>query len=610
MEMDKVTMEQLLQHVESNPDNLDANGKFDVNAALERVAKGYAARNFTQPEASRPSFYASNATGTPVIQMNGNGVPTQAQMGNGGMVPTRETRLPTDVMDAIVKQASTGNPGDLTRLVVDAQDAQYQSALQNSQQSGMVKQASAPNVTAPNSMADFYSQFKARTVVIDKIDDLPTRGTEVSNLAGDVAGYLAQARVGISKTAEGIYGVPELEKTLVEREAADRASPNYKYFLSDSPVTAKVRTDLEQARTFARQKAADLEKQSPEMAKLDIESRAFLATQDKITTGMMNKSTAQADRDLNMIAQVGIDAIQVGKDLNPGYTEAESAKFMLTARTDPVIRQLVDATASNSSEALVGVALANNSARADQLVANKQAVAVAAGNPALIEGAKARALSDIRDMRKMTTDPVRMQKLLARVYTPDDLEKTNSIRAERSLSLSPAQRLKEEQDFYRNAVLVDKSKTHLANIVTSVNNWDANTLAKVQSDPDMTALISAVGKEGIPPSLENLVGKVMLIPDNKVKAATISKLKDYVKQTVDVNNRGLYGQVDLMSATAAIDKATAKHVVSRLGAAGEYLGKSLDKSINVLLPVHTTSTLISGAYNYLTEPLGENDGTN
>jgi len=105
--------------------------------------------------------------------------------------------------------------------------------------------------TAPTQDSMSYQKFAETRNNISATEDPLERGTKVAELIGSVQAHISKIYGEVAKTAEAMYGIPELEKNLSQAISEDKADPMYAKFLSDSPITAKIRTDLEQARSQA-----------------------------------------------------------------------------------------------------------------------------------------------------------------------------------------------------------------------------------------------------------------------------------------------------------------------------------------------------------------------
>lgn len=96
-----------------------------------------------------------------------------------------------------------------------------------------------------------------------------------TNLVGQVAADKAKAWDQAYKLAADKIGVTSLESELQQNEALDRADPKWQQFQADSPITAKLRAQLQSARGQVDDVAKTFLAANPTLASLDAQMKAI-----------------------------------------------------------------------------------------------------------------------------------------------------------------------------------------------------------------------------------------------------------------------------------------------------------------------------------------------
>lgn len=96
-----------------------------------------------------------------------------------------------------------------------------------------------------------------------------------TNLVGQVAADKAKAWDQAYKLAADKIGVTSLESELRQNEALDRADPKWQQFQADSPITAKLRAQLQSARGQVDDVAKTFLAANPTLASLDAQMKAI-----------------------------------------------------------------------------------------------------------------------------------------------------------------------------------------------------------------------------------------------------------------------------------------------------------------------------------------------
>ena len=142
---------------------------------------------------------------------------------------------------------------------------------------------------------------------------------EARGLMADITTSIAQAQATLEgealKFGANKFGIPALEQQLVQTQAADRQSIGWYPGIGDSPITQKVRAQLEQANVAARQAAG-------EYLKTNVNAAALNAAKE--TASAAFKRIDRIDQQ-NEILQGSLKARTMEKKLIKQETDAEVA---------------------------------------------------------------------------------------------------------------------------------------------------------------------------------------------------------------------------------------------------------------------------------------------
>lgn len=419
---------------------------------------------------------------------------------------------------------------------------------------------------APEDMS--YENFAKARSSLSSITDIEQRGIKVAELIGSVQAHARKQYGDIADTANRMYGVQELEKTLQQAIEEDKADPSYHLFLSDSPITAKIRTDLDQARQNATIKSKDLYDQNPELARLETEAKMLAESEVRLMNLMENRLyraeakadvKAQKDEDKAMreIAMAGSNGVKIAELVDPGLNtdEKKAIWFNTKVKQDPDLGVL--ANGMNSPEGLIDAVLYTKSTVVPDVASSLHAQVVAPNNPALQEVEKNKAFLELTKLKKDINNPVTRDKILEDVY-PNKLERETQIKTLqlKTMNMAPKDALAAETSFYRDMALISLSKKKASMMVSDVTSWDAATVENLNRSPTLAPVLVAAKTSGLQPSLENLIATIYKIPDLATRQARIAELRQLANTAVNQQNKGLYGQVPSNSLDAEINRAT------------------------------------------------------
>lgn len=283
-------------------------------------------------------------------------------------------------------------------------------------------------------------------------------------------------------------GLPRLVAELAAAEAADRADPKYVPGMGDSPITAKIRTDVDQARNFADGEAKRYLAQNPQYAVL----KASLATADseiaRITKLADRKAaiednallradiTRQAKEDQLTDEARGLDGptrqrlLMLSPDLaqvDPAKLDADMVRTIKARGKDKAWMQALQAP----EEALPALALVGNQHAVDLVVAKEEANT---GNSPEIT------LARIENLRKSTLDGKFMKKAFEEQFASEGLQgKALKTKVDDSIAAFNAKGLTAEGKQQNQAVRMQMAlelakKSATTNFANNAGSWRIN----------------------------------------------------------------------------------------------------------------------------------------
>jgi len=158
---------------------------------------------------------------------------------------------------------------------------------------------------------------------------------EARGLMADITTSIAQAQATLEgealKFGANKFGIPALEQQLVQTQAADRQSIGWYPGIGDSPITQKVRAQLEQANVAARQAAGEYMKTNVNFAALNAAKEnatavfkrieridiANVETNSRLAAVSAQKKLDKAEMDAEVAANLSPDALNRIAILHP-----------------------------------------------------------------------------------------------------------------------------------------------------------------------------------------------------------------------------------------------------------------------------------------------------
>lgn len=139
---------------------------------------------------------------------------------------------------------------------------------------------------------------------IRAMEDPVIRAQMMGQLQADAEVYKSQIRATVGEQAAIRLGVPNLEQMLAQNEALDRQDPRWADFQSDSPQTAKVRTQLMQARAAAEAETNRMLQSNISIAAIDAQLQAASQVYNRGEAATTRAETYQEQRKLSKEMQI------------------------------------------------------------------------------------------------------------------------------------------------------------------------------------------------------------------------------------------------------------------------------------------------------------------
>jgi hypothetical protein len=340
--------------------------------------------------------------------------------------------------------------------------------------SGFLRQVQSP--TAANTEATPLSQVQSLLAETDSITDSGEKLKHLFKIKGAMNTALTDYSGKALQQAESEYKVKELEATLEQRIAADKAHPMYSKYLSDSIETEQVRQQLDQARNHSEAAAAKYLLRNPDVAKLKYEVGSQLdAQQAMLTKEMDRQSNIDMKQEVKMEA-LGNGAVDVAMKLNPGMTPEQATKYAVANVNNDTFVKL--AQASEDAPTIVSMALdPKTHVEAAKFLAAKQAEMITGGtrdkNEAGYDNALSKAKSQIQLMQYASSSDANLKDAMEQLgYTEAMLAKEfpKDVAKKQGTSVEEVRQAAEVRKQRATALIsTENQKAFLGN----VNNWNA-----------------------------------------------------------------------------------------------------------------------------------------
>lgn len=138
----------------------------------------------------------------------------------------------------------------------------------------------------------------------------------LSSLEKAAGQYETQAQTNALQQAGVKLGLPQMESQLRVAEAMDRADPMWQRFQTDSPITEKLRAEVNATRNQTREEAAKILLQDPQLASMKLE----LNSVKTVAQRSINKMDSADQKNQEMLASTPPQMIDSYAAIHPEYT--------------------------------------------------------------------------------------------------------------------------------------------------------------------------------------------------------------------------------------------------------------------------------------------------
>lgn len=326
--------------------------------------------------------------------------------------------------------------------------------------SGVSRDPMAPSST-PNDVKSALDQLNKATTFESAMGI-------VGSLRESISGQVSKIRAESERLAEQRAGIPTLAQQLAQAEAADRADPKWYPGVGDSPITARVRGQVDVARVAARQMADRFMVNNSTLASLNAQLsnvEAVMKHKESVFRSEELKKGAASEREAakkDALAFQGSNLNPTQRErlalLNPGLTEdAEFASAFNNTKSNKPAREALEAP----DEVLPLLALQGNGTAVDIMVGKERRA-----DPAATKESVERQFGEVKAIMR-SPDFVKMQlKLQGKTSEKDikEAKQANLLKGKLTGDEAKAARLNDLNDAWRiyRAQRTDKAMSNLA----------------------------------------------------------------------------------------------------------------------------------------------------
>jgi hypothetical protein len=376
---------------------------------------------------------------------------------------------------------------------------------------------------------------------VEKDTDPVSRLNKLTLLNGTIDSHLATQTQKLADVADGMFQVKQLEQSLQENMIADRASPNYHLFLSDSPVTAKVRNDLDVARQQARATTSDLVSKSPQLQELQGMQKIFISKESIITGQMMANQGKEKDKNEFNIARAGTSGIQTAQLLDPALDTPEKAAVFAMANSNDKNFQAV-ADNLNNPPALIDQAVHGNPL-AVTATTKLHAQMMAPTDPVQQKVEEKKAQSYLNDVKRFSTTSEGKAELMKLAFPdPEAAKKFTSDVIQSTLSVSGKDKVNAESQAYQGLAIKVMEAKNKERFLNDVTTWSPSVKGQLLSSPTIKPIIESLAPHG-DVSVDKIVGSIAAMSDKTQQKAAMNEMLMYLGNATDEANKGIFGNV-------------------------------------------------------------------
>lgn len=396
-----------------------------------------------------------------------------------------------------------------------------------------------------------------------------------TNLVGQVASNKAKLWDDSFKLAATKLGVPSLEAELQNAERLDRADPRWNDFQADSPITAKLRAQLQSVRSQVDDVAKTFLAANPSLAAIDAQMKAIgplVERQQKIAETwdtfkaqkvfMSEMKKEEENQKLLEAASPEIlqRAVIVEPSLN-GSSPIQIMKNLKTMKDSGAAKTQLEAIFADP-ESLTSLAIGHRNPAAVKILAAKEAEATGQSIPSITD--------QFKFMDRTLSNETKMQQLARQVYGSDKLSLDQFSQSQKLAKFGNKEEKLTGETAKVNLLLNSMVRTNENQFMGNVAGWSG------YNDPAMTEAINKAASVAGKPDMENVVAAYLGDSIGTERQAKLDQLRQNIRTAV-TNGPG-------KSLIAPVDPQTIINYMEKV-AIGKTLGMKLKDALTPTLQV-------------------------
>lgn len=387
---------------------------------------------------------------------------------------------------------------------------------------------------------NIFEGVRAQMDVISKQESPLEQQAGIINLRASVAATSAELMKQTRLMAESQVGLPGLESALTEAERLDRASPEWNNHLVDSNETRGVRLQYERAQSKAIELSKRLVLENPTIQSMNSTVNSFLA----VTEANIQKSLGKADVLEAQVDQLALsipaDSVKAISYLVPGVANdpKKAAGIGLTAMKAKNPDVLAILNPGFTTNQLMPMAMAGN--RSALQISSKMHSDVTKKSERDTEAEITYAYNLVNN-EQFFKDNLGTLKVKDPKYAKYLSEYTQMGLMEKGKTGD------ENKKSFRTIIaghILDKKRTQEA--INDIDTWNGDIA--LRANPEVAATIDQIqtAKPG-KVSLKDLVNAYVTKAPKDQRAVRMQHITDAAKSYAERNNKGLYGQIDIVA---------------------------------------------------------------
>jgi len=396
-----------------------------------------------------------------------------------------------------------------------------------------------------------------------------------TNLVGQVASNKAKLWDDSFKLAATKLGVPSLEAELQNAERLDRADPRWNDFQADSPITAKLRAQLQSVRSQVDDVAKTFLAANPSLAAIDAQMKAIgplVERQQKIAETwdtfkaqkVFMSEMKKEEENQKLLEAASPEILQRAVIVEPSLTGSSPIQIMKNLKTmkdSGAAKTQLEAIFADP-ESLTSLAIGHRNPAAVKILAAKEAEATGQSIPSITD--------QFKFMDRTLSNETKMQQLARQVYGSDKLSLDQFSQSQKLAKFGNKEEKLAGEAAKVNLLLNSMVRTNENQFMGNVAGWSG------YNDPAMTEAINKAASVAGKPDMENVVAAYLGDSIGTERQAKLDQLRQNIRTAV-TNGPG-------KSLIAPVDPQTIINYMEKV-AIGKTLGMKLKDALTPTLQV-------------------------